>query len=517
MTDQIHWYRILRQFAEQHGDRKALAFREHSITYEELFRLSCGFAAQLKSRGVFPGDFVGAMLPPRPEAMISFFGTLFVGGIWVGINTKFRPREIAYLVEHCKPKVIFAIDQFDGTDFRELLGEVESEHLNISWLGDALADNLAALCKQDLAPEEAAAIEASATIDDPTRPGLLIYTSGTTGQPKGALIRERETIYRSNIQATMFPTQTPPVAIFYTAINNVGGLVYRGLSQIVHGGTLVYQERFNASTFRALMEKHKVNILLTGPAALKMILEAENYDYSMFSQLDWLVFAGASIPESLIESIARQGPSVGAAYGMTETVASCCFSVPPNSYKAISETIGKPYLPGELRIVNDQGDDVVAGEVGELQVRKEHCMIGYFNNPEATRDTFTEDGWLKTGDLASFDAQGNIVFAGRSKEMFKSGGYNVFPREVEDIIDEHPAVAMSVVVAIDDEKFQQVGAAFIKLKQNAALSIDGIKAHCKENLSNYKVPKLFFFIDDMPTLPTGKIDRKRLSEQANRG
>jgi acyl-CoA synthetase (AMP-forming)/AMP-acid ligase II len=198
------------------------------------------------------------------------------------------------------------------------------------------------------------------------------------------------------------------------------------------------------------------------------------------------------------------------AYGMTELTAYVTYSDKDAGFDALSGTIGRPEPSYDLRLRTLDGQSVTVGASGEIQARGRWLMNGYFMQPEATREAYTDDGWFKTGDVAELRADGNWGLVGRTKEMYKSGGYNIYPREVEMAIEDHPAVAMSAVIGVPDEIYNEVGHAFVQLAPDAVASSEELKNWCKDQLANYKVPKAFDVLDELPRLPIGKIDKQGL-------
>jgi fatty-acyl-CoA synthase len=201
-------------------------------------------------------------------------------------------------------------------------------------------------------------------------------------------------------------------------------------------------------------------------------------------------------------------------YGMTETAANTTYTSPEADLIELSETIGRPspYMP--CRIINPEGQLCAPGEQGELQFKGEYLLLEYLNRPEATRDVYTEDGWLHTGDLGYWRQNGTISLVGRMSDMFKSGGYNVYPREIEDLLESHPAIEMAAVVGIPDDRFQEVGAAYVIISTDQKATVSELRDYCAANLANYKTPKTITIVDELPTLPVGKVDKVALKQRA---
>ena len=216
------------------------------------------------------------------------------------------------------------------------------------------------------------------------------------------------------------------------------------------------------------------------------------------------------MPRDGIVRLQQTGARLMAAYGMTETSAHTTYTEPGASLDVLAETVGKPDPRCPCRIVNASGEVCGVGESGELQFHGELMMLGYWNRPEATDGAFTEDGWLRTGDTGFWREDGNIELVGRLSEMFKSGGYNVYPREIELTLEQLPAVAMAAVIGVPDQLYQEVGYAYVLLEPDQSVTEDELRAHCKDHLANYKVPKRFFTRTELPMLAVGKVDKQVL-------
>lgn len=217
----------------------------------------------------------------------------------------------------------------------------------------------------------------------------------------------------------------------------------------------------------------------------------------------------------LLQLIKASGCRMGLTYGMTETCGSVTYSDPDADLETLANTIGRPVPEGEVRVATQDGMLCPADVVGELQVRAQFCMCGYLNRPQATADAYTQDGWLHTGDTAILRPDGNIRFVGRRSEMYKSGGYNVYPREVELALESHEAVLLSAVVAVPDPLFDEVGWAYLILAPDKQMTQAQAQDWCKSHLANYKIPKRFIFCHELPLLPIGKVDKVRLKQQAS--
>ena len=345
---------------------------------------------------------------------------------------------------------------------------------------------------------------------------MLVYTSGTTGQPKGVLLSQTGGIFRATVQAQYFKTAEPPRILNFSPINHVGGMQFRSLVQIRAAGTIYFQERFKPAETLQLLRQYRINMLMLGPTMLHMLMEDATFDVDIFKQLEWYISAGAALPVPALKTLAEHCPKVATVYGSTESCSTVSYASLHDSFEAVAYTIGWPLPAGEMRVVDSEGNELAPLQEGELQIRREHSMVGYLNNDKATQEAFTADGWYRTGDLAMMLDDGSFKIAGRMKEMFKSGGYNVYPREVELTLEAHPLIRMAAVVPVDDPKFQQVGHAFVLADADSALDESDVIIWCKERLANYKVPKRVIIRSSMPMLAIGKVDKVQLKAEANR-
>lgn len=525
------WLDVLEEHARLTPQHIALTLRSHQITYAGFLELVQDTAVLLQEMGIEAGDRVALLAPARPEAMITFLACCKIGAIWVSLNPKYKEGEIEYVVNHARPTLTLSVREFDGNDYtaplqrvNERLGDqattlvfFDGSDATPSSMLQAIKD---AVKRKGTAPADGSASRSASSESrlleqrGPDSPCMLVYTSGTTGKPKGVLLSQTASLFRAQVQARYFKTATPPTIVNFSAINHVGGMQFRSAAILAAGGTIHFQERFKPAETLALIREARINMLMLGPTMLHMLMREPSFDVDVFKQLDWYISAGAALPIGALKLIGEHCPNVATVYGATETCATVSYASLSDSFDAVAYSIGWPIPGGEMRVADDQETPLAAGEEGELQVRKQYCMNGYLNDPDATREAFTGDGWFKTGDRAVMLADGSFKIIGRIKEMFKSGGYNVYPREVEIMLESHPALKMSAVVPVDDPLFQQVGHAFVLLHEGCAETEADLIAWCKERLANYKVPKRIFIESELPMLPIGKVDKVRLREIA---
>jgi acyl-CoA synthetase (AMP-forming)/AMP-acid ligase II len=299
-------------------------------------------------------------------------------------------------------------------------------------------------------------------------------------------------------------------------INHVGALNNLCMTVFVAGGRLVFAPRVDFGMLRELTAVERPTYLVGSPTAFAMMLTIPGFSFESYRGLyEVIVFGGAVTPIAHLQELKKSGARLSSVYGQTETTGMVTYTDFDASLDVISETIGRPIKGMEIRVAEPSGSPLPQGEIGEIQARGVSVMSGYFRRPDATREAFTADGWLKTGDLGVVRKDGNIAFSGRLREMFKSGGYNCYPVEIELALCEHPAVAQAAVVAVPHETFQEVGHAFLLARPGCTIEIDAVRSFLRERIANYKIPKTWTVLQAFATLPNGKVDKKTMRASLN--
>jgi acyl-CoA synthetase (AMP-forming)/AMP-acid ligase II len=300
-------------------------------------------------------------------------------------------------------------------------------------------------------------------------------------------------------------------------ISHVGCCVETVAFAMAAGGSIIFHEQFDARAYLTTIMRERITFVPLVPTMFHRILELEDWRRYDTSSLQTILFGGAAMPTTMIQNLLLLGRTVVNCWGMTETTSAVTFTAPDDPVDVVAQSVGRPVAPFEVAVMGEDGAKCRCGEIGEIVVRGPCVFAGYFGRPEATAEIMTADGWLRSGDLGRFDDDGRLYITGRIKEMFKSGGYNVYPREVEGAIESLEAVAMAVVVPVADPLFQEVGHAFVLPKPSAELTTEDVLVHCRARLANYKVPKRIFIRYSLPLLANGKIDRASLAAEALAG
>ena len=487
---------ILTETAAEHGDRTAFKLDDVELSYSVLDGSSARLAALLKSKGLEPGDRVGLMLPNVPYFPAVYYAILRAGGIVVPMNVLLKAREVKFYVGDSGAKLLFAWHDFADAaekgaaeagaecilvkpgDFEKLV----LEHDPDSEVADRAADDTA----------------------------VILYTSGTTGTPKGAELTHSN--LRKNCEVASIA-----LGDFGPGDTLLGALpLFHSFGQtctmncaVLTGARVTMLPRFDPEKALEIIERDQVTIFQGVPTMYNAMLHADNADSVDASCLRTCNSGGAAIPVELIRGFEeRFGCAILEGYGLSETSPVASFNHPDKERKPGS--IGTPIDGVEMKVVDDDDNDVPQGEVGEIVIRGHNVMKGYWDRPDATEETITEDGWFHTGDMAKVDEDGYFFIVDRKKDLIIRGGYNVYPREIEEVLYEHPAVQEAAVLGVPDESLgEEVGAAVV-LKKGESLDADEVKSYVKEQVAAYKYPRKVWFVDDLPKGPTGKILKREI-------
>ncbi len=511
ITDYLH------QFARQTPSHDAVVYQGQRMSFQELEDQVITFARALIAWGINKGDRVAVLCTPRPEYWVSFLAVTGIGAIWLGVNPKYSLDECRYVVGDAEPRILFAIPEFEGRHYRKVIDKLLTE---IASLQQAVSLTATIPGTQPFAGFLSLAHEvpiscyhAAADAVERHDPALLVYTSGSSGKPKGALLSHYGLCFGATIQNQHFLVKNPSTLCCFPT-NHVACVADTCCVALVNGGTLHLHERFDPQQVLECIHHDAITYWLAVPTMLLLVLDHPNCQQTDFSNMELIIWGGAALPEPTIKRLQNLVPRLMSVYGMTETSANVTYTDPGTRLEELRDTVGRPSPTMPCRIVNDEGALCKQLETGELQFKGDYLFLAYLNRAGATREAFTVDGWLRTGDLGYWREDGNITLVGRRSEMFKSGGYNVYPREIELLLESHPAIDMAAVVSMPDELYQEVGAAYVMPRQDTAIIAEELRYFCKKHLANYKVPKRFTISSKLPMLPVGKIDKVELKKAA---
>ncbi|MCZ8514712.1 long-chain fatty acid--CoA ligase [Paenibacillus filicis] len=524
---------FLTRTAELYPDATALDFMGKTMSYRELNEAACRFARSLQGLGVRQGNRVAVMLPNCPQTLIAYFGTLLMGGIVVMTNPMYTPRELEYQLKDSGARTIVTLDLLfdrvrrtaESAGLRQLIITSIKDYLPIpqKWLYPlkARADGLdrkvaygngvyAFLALLRRSPS----VTVSVQVDPDRDVALLQYTGGTTGLAKGVMLTHSNLV-ANTIQNRLWAYRSQPGREVYLAalpFFHVFGLTVL-LNQAVYlAGKLVIVPRFDPAQLVRTIRRTRPTVFPGAPTMYIALLQRRDIQAGDLSSLDICISGAAPLPMEVQDRF--EALSVGRlieGYGLTE-------ASPVTHANNIWEkrklgSIGIPFPDTEARIVDPAtGEEVPPGTIGELAVRGPQVMKGYWNRPAETAQAL-KDGWLLTGDMARMDEDGYFYIMDRRKDLILAGGFNVYPREVEEVLYEHPAVQEAVVAGVLDPYRGETVKAYIVLARDADASQEELTAWCRERLAAYKVPRIYEFRDSLPKTMVGKVLRRKLLEE----
>jgi fatty-acyl-CoA synthase len=470
---------LLAERARITPDRVALISVEtgERLTYAQLNERASAAAVMLLDAGLQPGDRAGLLAANGIDFIALFFGALKAGVIVVPLSTRATAYELSIIAADCGMKILFhdgSAPELDGVTLIKL-----DVHPSPRSLPQRVFDSDATAC--------------------------LLYTSGTTGKPKGVMIPHRQLLWNGYSTASNWGLREDDIAPIFTPLYHAGGVAVFLIPLFLIGGTIVVHRGFDAAEVWETIERERCTVVMGVPTIWKMLRDAPQFATVDLSHLRWFISGGAPLPAFLIDAYHRRGVTLKQGYGLTE-VGVNCFTMTIEDARVRPGSIGRPMMFTDIRLVDDAGNDV---DTGEMWIRGPHVSSGYWNNPQATAEAYV-DGWFRTGDIARRDADGYFFIAGRRKEMLISGGVNVYPAEVEAELLQHPNVSDAAVIAIADEKWGEVGIAFVVAHE---VSDTDLIEFLNARVSRLKIPRRFIFVDALPRTPYGKVLKEELRKQ----
>ncbi len=510
---------LLAQGAATHGSHPAVVDGGTTVTYEGLRDLAVAAARSFRAIGVEPGDRVAIWAPNRVEFIVALLGAQYIGASVVPLNTRYRGHEAQVVLQRSRAVALVLCDGFLTTDYSAMLMEAGGEepgpvvpglpHLrtlvDVNSAGRAgtlpWVDFLA--LGERVSVEEVEKLAAEVTSDTVCD---ILYTSGTTGIPKGVMSTHAQTIGVAEVWAdgaSLSPQDR------YAIVNPFfHGFGYKaGVITSLTAGTTIYPVvTFDPVALMQLVQDERITVLPGAPTIFITLINHERRTDFDLSSLRFAIAGATSVPETLFEQMLDilGFDTVAQAYGLTECVVATV-SRRNEDPRHIAETTG-PGVPGiEVRVVGGDGNDVEVGTDGEVWLRGDNVMLGYFEDPEATAAAIDEDGWFHTGDIGRLDEHGCLKITDRIKDMFITGGFNVYPAEVENVLATHPAVMESAVIGVPDDRMGAVGAAHVVLRPGSSATPEELIAWVRERLANFKVPRDVVLEEALPRNASGKV------------
>lgn len=503
----------IQRWNELQPEKTAILFEDRSISYRQLHMRSNATSCWLQSLGIEKGDRVAVLLENCPEFIELYLACSRLGAIFVPINFRLASPEVDYLIRHSRPRLFVFSKRFKNT-FQSLDSESYRPPLLAAVVGDAKPSNRVFNYDLDTQSFEGKTpfITPSLGPADPEEPHVIMYTSGTTGRPKGAVLSHRKTFFNCLNAEIFFQLSFQDRMLVMLPLFHSGGLFIQASPCLFKGATLVIHSRFDPGKTYRDIERFKITKLLGVPTVFRSLLSVDPKERGDLSSLHVCAIGGEKVTHELLVECRDNGFPLRQIMGQTET--SILLWASEEESIAHPGTVGRPVFHAEVTLVDKQGKRVSPNEVGEIVVRGSIMMKEYWQDPVQTEQIFS-GGWLRTGDLARMDDDGYFYLVDRAKDMYISGGENVYPAEVERVLKEHPAVEDAAVVGDFHELWGECGHAFLLVRKDSSLTEDMLIAFCKERLASYKLPRKITFCVSFPRTPLGKVRKFLLKNNSH--
>ena len=512
----VAWW--VQRWSELHPDKPAVIYEGQSISYRDLHSRADRASCWLQSLGIEKGDRVAAMMTNCPEFLEMFLACSRLGAIFTPVNFRLAEPELEYTLRNCRPRLFVFSDRYTnsvrhlGLDKRfpimlqAVLGAPESPpDRNSNFLdyrrGTISFEGRTPFLTQSLGPA------------DPEEPHVIMYTSGTTGQPKGAVLSHRKTFFNCLNADIFFKLHFDDIMLVVLPLFHSGGLFIQAAPILYKGATLVIHSKFDPQSTFGDIARYRVTKFLGVPTVYRALLQVPAQERGNLSSLKICAIGGEKTTVELLEACAGAGLSLRQIMGQTET-SILLWASEEDSLKKPG-TVGRPVFHADFQIVDKDGKRVPPGEVGEIVVRGSIMMKEYWQDPVRTEDTI-RSGWLHTGDLARMDEDGYFYLVDRVKDMYISGGENVYPAQVEKVLSQHPDIEDVAIAGLPDPVWGETGVAFIIAKPGRTLNPAELLDMCDGKLAKYKWPRKVVFCDEFPRTSLGKV-RKPILKERNRG
>jgi fatty-acyl-CoA synthase len=487
-------------------DKEAVVDGERRLNYNQLNRRVNRLASALQASGLQLGDRISILSYNCIEFVEVIVAAAKLGLILVPLNWRLTPTELAFNLNDSGAETLF----FDA-DLVELADGVKGTTPLKRFIVFGEKQISQARAYESLLSEQTESEPETQPAPNLDTPHIIMYTAGTTGRPKGAVLSQGASFWNVVNLNVALDFTSDDRNLLVLPMFHIGGIGLFTLPMLYDGGTVIIQRTFDPVKTLALLEQERITLFFGVPAIFLALIQHPQFDARAFKNVRLVMSGGAPLPVSLVKQYHEAGIVLQQGFGMSEAAPSIATLAKELALKKAG-SIGRALMHLEARIVDDHMSVVPTGDVGELVIRGPNLLQGYWNRPEATEEAFT-GGWFHTGDLARMDADGELYIVERKKDMFISGGENVYPAEVEDTIFELTQVAEVAVFGIEDERWGEVGRAVVALKEGQKLTVEQIIDHLKGRLAKYKIPKSVVFVEQLPRNAAGKVLKTVLRQE----
>lgn len=511
---------VLEERAREHPDRAFLLFGDRRLTFRQVNARASALAAALHELGVERGDRIALDLPNWPEFVITMFAAAKLGAIIVPLNPRYTVPELQYMLRHSEATVVVCAETFNGVDYLQLFENFLTSLPELQYLVTVGEEDLwyddRIYQFEDLESSGEGREVPDVDVNPAEDTFAILYTSGTMGKPKGVALTHENLLVTAAATADSLQLNENDVIFGIATVFHVFGLGPGVLGTLLAGASLVLQEQFDPAGALDLIERHRVTVHYGVPTVYITEMRENESAKRDLSSLRAGIVAGAPIGDEMVRRIrAELCPNLCVAYSLTETASTVAMTRVDDPEEKAVFTVGRP-LPGtEVRILDLDGTILPEESLGEVAIRGVGVMKGYYRQPGETAQSFDEDGYFLTGDLGMIDEEGYLHIVGRRKELIIRGGFNVYPREVEDRLHAHPAVLDVAVVGLPHEVLGEQVCACILPVEGAIVTGEEIKDWCRSTLADYKVPDIVRFFDSFPLTGSGKVRRVELARMVS--
>jgi len=489
-------------------DKTALIYGDGStMTYRQLADAADRVSALLWHRGIRKGDRVAYLGENSPEFLQVLFGAVQLGAVFVPVNTRLAPPEIAHVLGDSGSRVLI-YDAELAPRIEQALAQHDVPHVIETGEGAPERPGLARIVRTTTAGHA----DAEVALDDPA---AIVYTSGTTGRAKGAILTHANLTWVSLNCIVDYDVVSTDVALMISPLFHVASLGMGALPVILKGATIVLERGFEPGRALELIERHGVTMLSGVPTTYQMMADHPNWAKTDLSSLKKLTCGGSAVPTRILNAYEERGMSFSQGYGMTETSPGAT-ALSPDMTRRKQGSVGLPHFFTDVRIADEHGAMVPRGTVGEIEISGPNVFAGYHGLPDATADAFTADGWFRSGDLGYLDPDGYLYIADRLKDMIISGGENIYPAEVENVISDIEGVSGVAVIGVPDERWGEVPWAIVTVRDGASVTTEQVREFLDGKLARYKIPRNVVVVDELPRTASGKVRKADLRARFGR-
>ncbi|SCF22367.1 acyl-CoA synthetase [Micromonospora chokoriensis] len=472
-----------------------------TMTYGQFADATDRISAVLREWGVGRGDAVAYLGENSPEFLQVMFGAAQVGAVFVPVNTRLAAPEIAYVLADCDARVLIHDPEF-AVPVAAATSTARTPHVLVTGEGTADHPGMAHLAR-------AAAAFTDHADTTHREPAAIVYTSGTTGRPKGAVLTHGNLTWVALNCVVDYDVVSTDVALMISPLFHVASLGMGALPVILKGATMVIEKGFEPGRALAQIERHGVTMLSGVPTTYQLMADHPAWASTDLSTLTKLTCGGSAVPARILNAYEARGLSFAQGYGMTEASPGAT-ALPATMTRVKQGSVGLPHFFTDVRITDPTGAVLPTGGVGEIEVAGPNVFPGYHGRPEATAEAFTADGWFRSGDLGHLDADGYLYISGRLKDMIISGGENIYPLELEQLLTEIDGVTSAAVIGVPDERWGEVPWAILTVRDGASLDTDTVRACLDGRIARYKLPKNVVIVDELPRTASGKVRKADL-------